>query len=150
MNLNLDRIKPGDTVTTVRTESGRLKIMGLWTVGEWSDKHNGFRLNSERGSLVGILSADGGGYYAMHSRKNGPHYWYSANPDHIRAARKRRKASDARAAKVAKESADKLAVLSPLLDSVLLDSGDRMEYIDPEELLKLPMSLLRSLVNHLT
>jgi hypothetical protein len=150
MNLHLENIKPGDTVTTVRKEGGRLKIQGLWTVGERSDKHNGFRLNSERGSLVGVLPADGGGYYAMHSRKNGPHFWYSANPEHIRAARKQRKASEARAAKIATEREEKRAVLAPLIDSVMLDSGDRTEYIDPEDLLRLPLSLLRSLVKRLT
>lgn len=37
---------------------------------------------------IGEFPSDGGCYYAMHKRYGKPHYYISANPDHVAAARK--------------------------------------------------------------
>lgn len=110
-NLNLENIKIGDEITTIRNENGKTLYQGLWIVSEWSEKHGGFRLIAKRNDkLVGILPKDGKGYYAMHSREK-PHFYYSANPAHIKKAKESIKRAEKAREKKEKLRADKLAII---------------------------------------
>jgi hypothetical protein len=39
MKLNLENVKTGDEVTTIRSKGGKTVYQGLWIVGEWSENH---------------------------------------------------------------------------------------------------------------
>lgn len=63
------------------------KPVGVYNVGEFSTLHNKYRLLRD-GKAIGLIPSDGNGYYAMHSKDTGPHFYYSANPEHIAMAEK--------------------------------------------------------------
>lgn len=88
MNLNLENLKIGDEITTVKNNNGKLEYAGIFIIKEWSEKHKGFILKNRLQKTLGVLPSDGKGYYFM-SKRIAPDYYYSANPIHIKAAKKR-------------------------------------------------------------
>lgn len=78
-NLQIENIKPGDKICSIMKDGSP---SGIYNVGEFSPLHNKYRLIRD-GKQLGLIPADGKGYYAMHNKDTGPHFYYSANPEHI-------------------------------------------------------------------
>lgn len=120
-NLNLENLKEGDEVVVIfvnpRRNRDGAKYHGPYKV--ILDMGGNFRLDSGARERI---PKDGKGYYAMHSRET-PHFYYSANPKHLAAARKERNKSLAKEKKKRDLLSQKRAAFSPLLE----------EYTDKEE-----------------
>lgn len=81
-DLQLDRIKTGAQICTIFPDG---MIGGLYIVGEYSVNHGKYRYNRiGEDRNIGLLPLDGCGYYAMQSRDK-PHFYFSANPEHVQA-----------------------------------------------------------------
>jgi hypothetical protein len=144
--LNLDNLKAGDEVVVIKPNGS---ISGSIRVLEWSESHQGFRMNGKDGKTIGILPKDGKGFYAMHSRET-PHFYYSANPIHIKKAKKA--IHQAAKLKETKEKllAEKRELISPLLETYR-DSEEcyDLEYLPPETLERLTVKQLKTFVSWL-
>lgn len=150
-NLNLENVKTGDEITTIRQENGKTVYHGLWTVGEWSENHKAFRLFASRNNkITGILPPDGKGYHAMHPRKT-PHFYYSANPAHIKKVKESIKKAEKTHEKKKKLLAEKRELFSPLLESYR-DNEEcfTFEYLSTESLERLSVSQIKTLKKWLT
>lgn len=146
MNLNLENVKIGDEITIITPENGGFKYNGILTVSEWSEAHKAYRLKSKTNEKYsGILPADGKGYYAMHSKKT-PHFYYSANPEHIAATKKAIQKERAKREKREKLLAAKNELLSPMLESYR-DSEENytFEFLSVESLQKLSLGQIETL-----
>lgn len=146
MNLNLENVKIGDEITTIRQENGKTVFQGLWIVGEWNENHKAFRLYAKQNNKVtSILPPDGKGYYAMHP-KTIPHFFYSANPAHIKAIKKKLARISAQNDKKNKLLAEKRELFSPLLEDYH-DSEEcyTFEYLSTESLEKLTIAQIKKL-----
>lgn len=150
-NLNLENVKTGDEITTISPRNGKTVYQGLRIVGEWSENHKAFRLFAKRDNkLIGILPPDGKGYYAMHPRKT-PHFYYSANPAHIKKVKQSIKKAEKIREKKEKLLAEKRELLSPLLESYR-DNEEcfSFEYLSTESLEKLSIEQIKTLKKWLT
>lgn len=145
--LHLSNIKQGDEIVTITPKNGKLKYSGILRVSEWSENHKAFRLVSERvgSKFVGILPPDGKGYYVMHSREI-PHFYYSANPAHISAAKKIHARNKAKREKQQKLLNDKRLAFAPLLESYRdQEECYTFEYLSAESLEKLTLAQIETL-----
>lgn len=114
-NLQIENIKPGDKICTILQDG---KPVGVYNVGEFSTLHNKYRLLRD-GKPVGLIPVDGNGYYAMHSKDSGPHFYYSANPEHVAMVEKAiTEASKTREDKE-KQTKDKLKELKKEINTLL-------------------------------
>lgn len=84
-DLQLDKITEGALICTIKADGSTGK---LFKVGEFSALHGKYRLiSASTGRHIGLIPVDGIGYYATHS-KDKPHFFYSANTEHIDRAQK--------------------------------------------------------------
>ena len=84
-DLQLHKITEGALICTIKANGSAGSI---FKVGAFSELHGKYRLVSTRtGKHMGLIPTDGAGYYAMYSRDR-PHFFYSANPEHISKAQK--------------------------------------------------------------
>ena len=146
MNLNLKNVKIGDEITVITPENSGFKYNGIQIVSEWSETHKAYRLKSSRnGKDSGILPSDGKGYYFMSKRKN-PNFYYSANPEHISAAKKAIQKEKTKREEREKLLATKNKSLSPILESYQ-DSEENytFEFLSVESLQKLSLGQIETL-----
>ena len=84
-DLQLDKIAEGVLICTIKPDGS---IGSLFKVGAFSELHGNYRLvSASTGKHIGLIPSDGIGYYTTHSRDK-PHFFYSANPDHVSKAQK--------------------------------------------------------------
>ena len=81
--LRLDLFKAGAPVVALKRINGKIEYRHITSIDRWDEKSKCW-LSEGRA----VIPPDGAGYYAMTSCKGGPHFYYSANPDHIREAEK--------------------------------------------------------------
>lgn len=124
--LNLDGIKTGDKVAVIRPDGTTGSVI---TLGEFSENHGKFRLLNKEGRAIGLLPADGFGFYAMHSKTNGPHFYYSANPEHIALAEKTIDRRNMAAIVKAESERKKLKELSDKIAKLLQEYGASIEAV---------------------
>jgi hypothetical protein len=150
INLNLENLKKGDEVTTLRVENGKTEFRGILIVGEWSEQHGRFLLMSPRtGKVACTLPVDGVGYDFM-SRRENPDFFYSANPAHIRKA----KTKIARAQKIREKKENLLAAKRKIICNFCESYRDNeecysFEYVPPETLERLTVEQLETLASWL-
>jgi hypothetical protein len=121
--LHLDNIQTGTEIVTITPNGKGFKYGMIKVVGDYSENHKKWRLrfpNETRGS--GLLPNDGKGYYAMHSREV-PHFYYSANPKHIQAAKKEHERARIKREREEQETKEKLAEFKQKLDNLLTEYG---------------------------
>lgn len=147
-NLNLENLKVGDEVVSIfvdksRNRDGRkygrvAKILG------WSAERNKWQAS---GMLY--IPLDGKGYYAMHSKET-PHFYFSANPVHIKAAKKEQSRLDAKIQKQEKLLRAKKELLAPIL-SDYQDSEESygFDYLSEDALERLTIRQIKTLVGWL-
>jgi hypothetical protein len=99
LDLNLDGFKVGAQLAVVKIKGGILEYCGLRKIYLW-DKLMGFWRTE--GNMK--IPVDGKGYYAMSPNKNKPHFYYSANPEHILAAKD--SATKAKAIRIKKDAVE--------------------------------------------
>lgn len=116
-NLNLENVKPGDEIAILNPK-GKGFLYALAKVGEYSEPHKAFRLCSFNGKPREILPNDGKGYYAMHP-KTVPHYYYSANPLHIKNAKIQIENARIKREQIEKENKEKLEEFRGKLETLL-------------------------------
>lgn len=87
--LNLDNLKVGDEVTTLGFKGEPKKYGSIRIVTGWDEKVKRWKLakpeNPEKN--VDSFPVDGKGYFFMQKRDTEPGFYYSANPEHIKAAK---------------------------------------------------------------
>jgi hypothetical protein len=87
-NLNLDNLKVGDLVVSIRpTRKQGAEYGGIRVVTEWDEKWNRWRYANPTNPSknVGAFPPDGGCKDFMSKNLN-PDYYFSANPEHLKAA----------------------------------------------------------------
>jgi hypothetical protein len=90
-NLNLDNLKIGDEVVAVFVNSrGDIrKYGGICIVTRFEEKSQRWRYayKSNPSKEIGLIPICGGGKYFM-SKSEKPDFYYSANPKHLKAAKR--------------------------------------------------------------
>ena len=117
-DLQLDNIKTGAVICIIKPDG---TTNNIYRVGEYSKLHGKYRYKSViTGRDVGLIPTDGIGHYAMHARDK-PHFFFSANPEHI--AKAYRTIEEQTKRKKEKEQADKAALkeLYAKIDMLLSD-----------------------------
>lgn len=143
-NLNLDNLKAGDNVAIVFVNPSHnrdnAKYCGPKKVV--SDEKGNLRTISLTGEIV---PKDGKGYFFM-SKRIKPDYFFSANPVHIKAAKKQQSRISAKIQKTEKLLAEKRELFSSLLESYR-DNEEcfTFEYLPTESLEKLTIAQLKKL-----
>jgi len=131
--LHLSNLKPGDEITTI-TLKGKRKVYGqIRVITEYSEPHKAWRYGKPAtpatpGKCLGIVPADGRGFHFMQKRDTPPGFWYSANPEHIKAARAQYEKELAALAKKAAEKARRMALALPIGDLLKTEYYDREEH----------------------
>lgn len=121
--LHLDNIQSGMEIVTIIPQSNGFKYGTIKVVGDYSDNHEkwGVRFPNETRDS-GLLPNDGEGYYAMHSREV-PHFFYSANPKHIKAAKKAHEQARKEVEREEHKTKEKLAKFKQKLYDLLGEYG---------------------------
>lgn len=84
-DLQLDKITEGVLICTIKADGS---MGSVYRVGEYSELHGKYRYQSlSTDRHIGLIPPNGLGYCAMHSRDK-PHFFYSANPEHVEKAQK--------------------------------------------------------------
>ena len=82
-NLHLEKFTVGATLAILKkTGGGNFSPTGITKVEAWDE-----RFGVWRAPLRSAIPADGRGFFAMHDRTGSPHFYYSANPAHVKEAR---------------------------------------------------------------
>lgn len=118
LDLQLENIKTGAIICIIKPDG---TTSNVYRVGEYSKQHDKYRYESIiTGKDVGLIPTDGIGYYAMQA-KDKPHFFFSANPDHI--AKAYRTIEEQTKKQKEKEQADKAALkeLYAKIDMLLSD-----------------------------
>ncbi len=148
-NLNLENLKAGDEIVAIfvnpsHTREGKkygkvCTILGKDPIREEWLTHG-----------LAKISLDGKGFFAM-SRRIKPDFYWSANPVHIKAAKKQEEKASKIREKKEKLLAEKRELLSPLLESYR-DNEEcfSFEYLSTESLEKLSISQIKTLKKWLT
>ena len=92
LDLNLDNLKAGDEITSVKVEKdGSLSYGAVRIILELSGCGDRWRYTNRinLNKVAGSFPLNGVGYYAM-SKRITPHFFYSANPKHIEESKKNR------------------------------------------------------------
>lgn len=124
LDLRLDKIAEGALICTIKPDGS---TGNLFKVGAFSEQHGKYRLvSASTGKHIGLIPADGLGYYAMHSRDK-PHFFYSANPEHVSKAQKAIKIAQKKQQE--KEQADKakLRELQGKINALLKEYGASLD-----------------------
>lgn len=84
-DLNLENLKVGDEIVTIRPSKEGLKYGAVKVLTVWEDGHKKWRYAhpSNLSKNVGWFPLTGHGYDFMSKRKT-PDFYYSANPEHIK------------------------------------------------------------------
>ena len=148
-NLNLENLKAGDEVTVIfvnpshnrdgRKYSGPKKVV-------WDEKSQCLRTISMTGDKIPL---DGKGYFFMSKRVN-PDYYFSANPEHLKAAKRANSRIKAKEKKKNDLLSEKRSALSPLLSSYDGDEENySFEYLSTDSLERLTIKQIETLKNWL-
>lgn len=123
-NLMLETVKTGIEVTTLFPDENGVTYYGpVNQIGEFSKNHWKWRIvKPETGKDIGLLPTDGKGYHTMHSKDN-PHFYYSANPEHIQAAKKFAERKRLQAEVDKREEMDRLKECHSKINDVLREYG---------------------------
>lgn len=124
-DLQLDNLKIGDEVVSITPKGNSYEYGGIRYVTEFVESRNGWRYsafkNGERKNC-GFFPIHGGCKMFMSNNPN-PDYYFSANPKHIKAARRQHeKKAKILAQKDAKEKA-KFNEFKTKLDALLREYG---------------------------
>jgi len=148
MNLNLENLKDGDEVVVIflnpkRTRDG-LKYSGPKKAV--LDEKGNLRTMTKTGD---IIPKDGKGYFFM-SERISPDYYFSANPAHIKAAKRQNK----RAANIREKKESLLAEKRKIICNFCESYRDNeecysFEYVPPETLERLTVEQLETLASWL-
>lgn len=124
LDLQLDKITEGVLICTIKPDGS---TGSLFKVGAFSELHGKYRLVSvSTGKHIGLIPTDGVGYYAMHSRDT-PHFFYSANPEHIEKARQAIKVADKKAQDKVQADKAKLQELQKKINALLDEYGASLD-----------------------
>jgi hypothetical protein len=121
--LQLENIQKGTEVTYVLPTDKGVKYSGVFVVREFSTLHNKWRYGRSGACRdMGLIPADGKGYYAMHSRAT-PHFYFSANPKHVAAAKEAQQKAQKLRDDQEKKDKRNLKELQSKLDALLSEYG---------------------------
>lgn len=124
LDLQLDKIAEGALMCTIKADGS---TGGIYLIGEYSELHGEYRYRSiSTGKHIGLLPADGMGYYAMYSRDK-PDFFYSANPEHIERVQQAIKAADKKAQDKAQTDRAKLQDLQKKINALLAEYGASLD-----------------------
>lgn len=148
MNLNLENLKAGDEVVVIFVNPSHTRDGQKYADPEKvvSDEKGNLRTVTQTGD---IIPKDGKGYFFM-SKRVKPDYYFSANPVHIKAAKKQNE----KAAKIRENKekllAEKRKLISPLLETYWdQEECFDLEYLPPETLERLTVKQLKTFVSWL-
>jgi len=123
---HLNSFGVGVELTTVKIHGENVfDCTGRQIINAWDEKHKCWRTSKGMG-----IPSDGRGFYAMRSRKT-PHFYYSANPVHIKERQKRAEAELAKRKLVEIADAKNLELFREDLEELLKRYGAS---IDAEQL----------------
>lgn len=121
--LHLDNIQTGTEIVTIKPKNGEIQWGAIKVVGDYSELHKKWRLRFPgENKDSGLLPNDGKGYYAMHSR-DVPHFYYSANPEHIRAAKESHEKARIKREREEQKTKEKLGEFEQKLADLLKEYG---------------------------
>ena len=124
LDLRLDKITEGALICTIKADGS---AGGIFRVGEFSELHGKYRLiSASTGKHIGLIPADGMGYYAMCS-KNKPQFFYSANPEHIEKVQQAIKAAEKKSQDQAQSDKAKLQELQKKINALLSEYGASLD-----------------------
>ena len=120
LDLQLHNISEGALICTIKADGS---MGSVYRVGDYSEQHGKYRYQSiNTGRHIGLVPADGLGFYAMHSRDK-PHFFYSANPEHIERVQQAIKAAEKKAQDKAQADKAKLQDLQKKINTLLAEYG---------------------------
>ena len=124
LDLQLDKAVTGALICTIKADGS---MGSVYRVGEYSALHGKYKYQSiSTGKHIGLLPADGLGFYAMYSRDK-PHFFYSANPEHIERVQQAIKAADKKAQDKAQTDRAKLHELQKKINALLAEYGASLD-----------------------
>lgn len=116
MDTHSDKFAIGVELTVIHVND-RKNPQGLYTIIDYDHKHDMWKIRSKiNQDNVCLIRKDGAGYYAMHSRES-PHYYYSANPIHIKRVKASIKRISNKQHKKEKEKEKKINLVMPFTES---------------------------------
>ncbi len=144
-DINLENLKAGDEVAVIfanpRATRDGVKYAGPKKV-IWDEKSQSLRTISETGDKI---PKDGKGYFFM-SKRITPDYYFSANPEHLKAAKKATAKRTLARKKKEDEFSKKNELLSPMLDSYRdSEENHTFEFLSVESLQKLSIEQIETL-----
>jgi hypothetical protein len=127
-DLNLENLKIGDEITTIRPLKKGFKYGWVYVITEWDDKHKKWRyaVQSKPEKNHGWFPLTGYGYNFM-SKRETPDFYYSANPKHIKKAKVFAEKVRINTEKAALEQKRRMELSLPIGDLL------KTEYYDSEE-----------------
>lgn len=124
LDLQLDKITEGALICTINPDGS---AGNLFKVGAFSELHGKYRLiAASTGKHIGLIPPDGLGYYAMYSRDK-PHFFYSANPEHVSKVQKVIEVAQKKAQDKAQADKDKLKELQKKINALLAEYGASLD-----------------------
>jgi len=160
MDLHLEKFKVGAQITVVYVDKNSnrdgSKYGGVKTITGWNEKRGMWEVSRQASdaifgglkTVIDYIPTDGKGYYAMCSRET-PHFFYSANPAHIKAARNAQNKAKAKRDKAAQILAAKRAIIGAFSESYRDAEENTIEIVSTETMEKLTVSQLKKIKNWL-
>jgi len=150
MNLNLQNIKPGDEIVTIRLKDDVLTYSAIYVVTEWDERFKRWRYNHSNPSSKyhGAFPPTGEGYDFMSKRKT-PDFYYSANPKHIKAAKKSHEKARKERIKAEKEKDRRMKLAMPIGELLEVDYYDSEECYNtgPNSIIEISETLISRLTD---
>jgi hypothetical protein len=127
-DLNLDNLKVGTEIVTIRVTSGKRVYGGVRIITGLCERNQIWRYAKEDNlkKNIGVLPSNGLGWDFMSKRKE-PDFYYSANPRHIEEAKKQHEEAKIKREEVETEKARRMALAFPIGNLL------KTEYYDSEE-----------------
>ena len=123
-DLQLDKITEGALICTIMADGS---AGSLFKVGEFSPHHGKYRLvSTTTGKRAGLIPTDGLGHYAMQPRDK-PHFFYSANPEHISKVQKAIEAAQKKQQEKEQAEKAKLKELQGKMNALLKEYGASLD-----------------------